>query len=310
MTSSEGHKRVIGQVLARGWRLTLPVTAAVARRVQAAPLDGLAYHLSEALGPTARYQVARLRFGLRIIVDLQDHVQRPMYFIGEWEPSTTALIRRFAQPGWSFLDIGANAGYFTLLAADAGGASSRVVAVEPNPPVHALLAATVALNGLETTIVVRGEACGSSAGTAVLNVSGHENSGRSTLVPGRLRDEHTSVEVEVTTVDELCAELDFRPTFVKVDAEGYEYEIVRGMSRLLEEYPPQVIVLEVSTFDGIDEPRRLVDLMAERSYRPYRIGAGGSLSDASRSTFGGIENLAFLHRPGGSPPSSLDARSA
>ncbi len=278
--------------------MTLPAVAAATRRLPAAPLEGVAYHLTEALRPEARYQLARLLFGSRMVVDLKDHVQRPLYFEGEWEPSTSALIRRSARPGWSFLDIGANAGYYTLLAAHAGGPSSRVVAVEPNPPIHALLTVNVALNGLEGRIVVRGEASGSSPGTATLNVSGAENSGRSTLVDGRLRDEHSAVTVPVATIDDLCAELDFRPSFVKVDAEGYEAEIVRGMRSLLEHHPPQVVVLEVSTFDGVDEPRRIIDLMAEVAYRPYRIGAAGTLSEAGSAPVDGLENLAFL--PAGS----------
>lgn len=292
---TESLKVAVGQLLARRWPLTLPMTAAATRRCQARPLRGLAHHLAEGLEPAARYQVARLRTGARMLVDVKDQVQRPMYFLGEWEPATSSLIRRSAGIGWSFLDIGANAGYFSLLAADAGGASSRVVAVEPNPPLAGLLALNVALNGLGRTIAVRTEACGASAGTATLHVSTAENSGRSTLRAGRLDDiEASAVAVGVMTVDALCAELDFWPDFVKVDAEGWESQIVRGMRHVLTEHPPQVVVLEVSTFGGDEDPRVVIDLMAETSYRPFRIGAGGVLSEVSASNLDGLENLAFL----------------
>jgi len=233
-----------------------------------------------------------------MLVDLKDHVQHSIYFVGEWEPSTTALIRRAARPGWSFLDVGANAGYFTLLAAAAGGPTSRVVAVEPNPSIAALLAVNVAMNGLEATIAVRHEACGSASGTAELHVSGSENSGRSTLRAGRLDIEQAVVAVPVATVDGLCADLDLRPDFVKVDAEGWEPEIVRGMTTLLDDHPPQVVVLEVSPFDGAGEPQLVADLMAASGYRPHRIDDEGYLSVADTSSVRGLENLAFLRSAG------------
>jgi len=273
----------VGRLLARRWPQALPATAALTRRSDLGLLHGLAFHLAEGLDPHARYQVARLRSGPRMLVDLKDHVQHSIYFVGEWEPSTTALIRRAARPGWSFLDVGANAGYFSLLAAEAGGAGSRVVAVEPNPAIAALLSVNVAMNGLEDAIAVRSEACGSAPGTAALHVSGSENSGRSTLRPGRLDIEQSVLSVEVATVDGLCAQLGFWPDFVKVDAEGWEPEIVRGMSALLVEHPPQVVVLEVSA-----------DLMAESSYRPFRLDPEGYLSEADASSVRGLENLAFL----------------
>jgi len=291
-------KPAVGRLLARRWPVALPVTAAVTRRSGLPLLHGVAFHLAEGLDPQARYQVARLRCGPRMLVDLKDHVQHSIYFIGEWEPSTTALIRRAARPGWSFLDVGANAGYFSLLAAQAGGPTSRVVAVEPNPPIGALLAVNVAMNGLEGTIAVRHEACGAAPGSADLHVSGSENSGRSTLRSGRLDVERSVVAVPVTTVDGLCAELDVWPDFVKVDAEGWEPEIARGMTTLLDEHPPRVVVLEVSPFDGAGQPQLVADLMAASGYRPHRIDGEGYLSEADPSSVRGLENLAFLRGDG------------
>ncbi len=100
----------VGRLLARRWSQALPATAALTRRSDLGLLHGLAFHLAEGLDPHARYQVARLRSGPRMLVDLKDHVQHSIYFVGEWEPSTTALIRRAARPGWSFLeDLGRQA---------------------------------------------------------------------------------------------------------------------------------------------------------------------------------------------------------
>ncbi len=60
--AARASKRSVGQILAQGWQLTLPATAAASRRLHAGPLEGLAFHLSEGLSPRARYQVARLGF--------------------------------------------------------------------------------------------------------------------------------------------------------------------------------------------------------------------------------------------------------
>src|SRR5262249_4849619 len=70
-----------------------------------------------------------------------------IFVAGEYEPLTTVLFKRLVRLGDLFLDIGANAGYFTLLAAKLVGTSDRVFSFEPFPSVRAQLESNIRLSG-------------------------------------------------------------------------------------------------------------------------------------------------------------------
>ena len=78
-------------------------------------------------------------------LDLSDHIQRMMY-MGTFEREESSIVRRFLKPGMTFVDVGANVGYFTAMAASRVGAKGRVVAVEPSPVAGAHLEHVIGVN--------------------------------------------------------------------------------------------------------------------------------------------------------------------
>src|SRR5262245_56723365 len=72
--------------------------------------------------------------------DLRDSIAREVCFTGRYEPQETALVQAILKPGMSFVDVGANWGYFTLLAAHKVGVKGRVVSLEPDPRLFPVLA--------------------------------------------------------------------------------------------------------------------------------------------------------------------------
>src|SRR5205807_5464610 len=90
--------------------------------------------------------VARTRFGARMAGDTEDILQQYLYFFGEWEPNLTAWLARTLRPGDVFVDVGANIGYFSVLAAGLVGPAGAVVAVEPSPTAFGMLVANLARN--------------------------------------------------------------------------------------------------------------------------------------------------------------------
>ncbi len=71
-------------------------------------------------------------FGYSVSLDLGDHIQRLMY-MNAYERELGPVLQEWIKPGMTVIDVGANAGYFTLLAARGTGRSGRVIAVEPAP---------------------------------------------------------------------------------------------------------------------------------------------------------------------------------
>lgn len=221
-----------------------------------------------------RERVARLRTGGRVVVDVRDHVHRPMFFLGEYETPTTRLLRRIAFPSWTVIDIGANVGYFSVVTADLGGPGSIVTAFEPNPRLHTMLLRTAGMN--MAAITAERAACGDQSGHLPLHLSPEgRNSGLSTLRPDLFTDAST-VMVPVVTLDSYCAARGLRPALIKIDVEGYEFEVLRGAEAMISDGTPRWIICEISParFD----PSALFDWMEARGYTVHRITDEGLLA--------------------------------
>lgn len=80
--------------------------------------------------------------------DLRDSVAAEACFTGWYEPQETRVCAHVLRPGSVFVDVGANWGYFSLVAAGLVGAAGRVVALEPEPRLFERLSSNVAMNGL------------------------------------------------------------------------------------------------------------------------------------------------------------------
>jgi len=262
--------------------LLAAAAAGVRRRPDARLPRSLGWHLGQAA--SGRPRTARLTDGGRLRVDVRDHAHRRVYLAGEYEPGLTAVVRELARPGWTVLDVGANVGYFSLVATAAGGPASEALAFEPNPPVAELLRGTVARNPGRRISVVEA-ACAEREGRAALQVAGDPgNSGLSTLA-GPLEGGRT-VEVRTLRLDRFCAEHGIEPDLLKIDVEGAEALVLRGAEDLLRRGRPPDVLCEVWD-DGRDE---VLALMAGHGYAARPIAEQGSAA-------GGWENLHFEHRP-------------
>lgn len=157
---------------------------------------------------------------------------------GFWEIWLTQFFARIVQPGMTVIDVGANAGYYTILFGDAVGYKGRVVAVEPVPATIALLKQSVALNGHSSYTRIAAVALGKEpAGEAFMILPEGEPKNAAVVqddMPGAIR-------VPCTNLDTLARDLD-RVDLVKIDAEGAEEDIVAGMSGLLARHRPSVLL--------------------------------------------------------------------
>lgn len=135
------------------------------------------------------------------------------------EEATTEFIKSFLKPGMTFVDVGANVGYFTLLAASRG---CRVVAFEPTPAVVVRLHENVALNGFDEVTVVNA-AVADKRGTLKLFLSPDDPEANN-LYEGSI-----SVEVSTVSLDDALADHGVKKVdLLKIDAEGAEPMILIG----------------------------------------------------------------------------------
>src|SRR5271154_1682751 len=90
--------------------------------------------------------VSKTRSGFKIYCDLQDIIQEKIVYFDEWEPNLTAFLNRRLKSGDVFIDIGANIGYYSLLAERRVGPGGSVLAIEASPSIYDLLRKNISLN--------------------------------------------------------------------------------------------------------------------------------------------------------------------
>lgn len=163
---------------------------------------------------------------------------------GFWESWITVAMARVLKPGWCCVDIGANHGYYTLIMADAVEAHGRVLAIEPQPQLAELLRLTLEVNGLHHhTTVLQKAVADTVSRTTYLVVPRYRG------LDATLHREATGaddvVEVETVPLDQITADWP-RVDLIKIDAEGAEETIWRGMRQTLERHQGITIIMEMN----------------------------------------------------------------
>jgi FkbM family methyltransferase len=175
--------------------------------------------------------------------DLAPGIVRSMY-IGTYEIDMAHLLQKFLQPGDTFIDVGANIGYITAFGAGRVGKSGQVHSFEPVPLYFQRLDRFRRLNP-DYAIEVNAFALGETPGTACISVDTGENIGWNTLVPSFADTESSQqVEVSVVRLDDYIREkaLD-RIRLIKVDTEGFEFPVLKGLQGYLDSTSHRPLIL-------------------------------------------------------------------
>ena len=213
------------------------------------------------------------RPGLWMQLNVRDLVQQTILLEGIWDPSLTSLIESTLKPGDVFIDVGAHVGYFTLLAASRVGPAGRVLSIEPNPVTLEQLSQNVARSGLQNVLMVH-TACADSHNPVRLYLHTESNSSMASLSSENATS-GVAVDVSCTPLDDLCLQRGLeRVNLVKIDVEGAELSVLRGMSRLLRRMRPVVVLeMEPRLLESFGTTRdSLVALLTEHDYRVTPLG--------------------------------------
>jgi len=177
--------------------------------------------------------------GSRMYLDPDDQAITPWLRKGVWEPLETLLFEGELEAGDVVIDVGANVGYYTLIAAKLVGPQGRVYAFEPDPTAFALLTTNIELNGY-TNVVAINEALGSEPGELELFLSRTNHGDHRLYDPG---DDRVAVTVKVTTLDAALADV-HGIDLIKIDTQGAECSILEGASAVLQRERDAGIIME------------------------------------------------------------------
>jgi FkbM family methyltransferase len=179
--------------------------------------------------------------GYAVKLSLDEQIQRDIA-LGNFEPEESGWVEDFLKPGMVFVDVGANIGLYSLLAASRVGSRGRVVAFEPSPYCQDRLQATVKANAI-SQITIERTALGDAPGELELVVEHQGLHSPSFLAKeGDLR-----YRVPVTTFDAYLARSGLgHVDLMKIDVEGFEPNVIRGAAAALRQGAVGAILCELN----------------------------------------------------------------
>lgn len=168
-------------------------------------------------------------------LSIRDMMQETILLENHWDRLLTQTLNESLKQGDVFIDVGANVGYFSLLAAKRVGETGRVLAIEPNPAVADQLRANVERSKL-SNVIVEEVACSEFPDSMTLYIP--KSSVQASLSPSNGGTEST--EVRCVPLDQLH-DLP-KVSFIKIDVEGAELIALKGMRETLVKFRPTIVI--------------------------------------------------------------------
>jgi FkbM family methyltransferase len=181
------------------------------------------------------------------------------FWVGTYESEKAQLLVRHVKPGGTFYDVGANVGFYTLLASRLLGPAGRVLAFEPSPRNLGFLRHHLVLNSA-ANVEVLDVAISDSEGVAQFSVDGDPKKSQLTAAG--------DITVRTTTLDRLMGELP-PPDLIEMDIEGAEYAALRGAEQLLRRSSPAIFL----STHGPEIHQACCELLRTLGYKLQAIGS-------------------------------------
>lgn len=216
-------------------------------------------------------------FGSKISVNPRDILGRYVYYFGVWEPNLTSWIGQRLVPGDVFIDVGANIGYYALLASILVGNSGKAVAIEALPAIFSALQKNLEMNDVRNTRAVNCAAWDKEEMITVYTC----NEGppvtttamRDWANEWKLENSCRVPAVPLSTI--LTPEEINRARLIKIDVEGAEWHVLSGMKSLMAasrrdlevivEVTPPMLATEGKGFQDV------LDFFSNWNFYPYWI---------------------------------------
>jgi FkbM family methyltransferase len=190
---------------------------------------------------------------------------------GHWATEVTGLMRNVLRHGMTFIDVGANIGYFSVLASKLVGPSGRVYCVEADPANVAILRANLSINGCQNARVFPVAAWTEQT---ELNMRTSPEGGAGSSVG--FTDEKDA-KAAAFRIDEL---IDGPVDYMKVDCESTDHMVVSGAEGVISANPSMLITVEFNpkhvSHTG-HTPTQILDIYRGLGLRPYAITSTGVL---------------------------------
>jgi FkbM family methyltransferase len=221
--------------------------------------------------------VAPTVFGQRVAGNTNELLQQYIYYFGLWEPYLTDWIATRLRPGDTFVDVGANIGYFSLLASKLVGKSGTVVAIEASPKTFRMLQQNLGLNraanvrALHIAVSDKFDLVrvfgGNEHFTGLATICAVGNQERELVVEGLVEAAPLSSILEAAEIE--------RARVIKIDVEGSEWKVTEGLRDIFRHGRADLeFIVEINPACGALQGRRpeeIVSAFQAAGFHLYRI---------------------------------------
>lgn len=214
--------------------------------------------------------------GNKIYLDEEDTMR--LSTRGYYEPFTTKFVQSIVKRGEVVLDIGANIGYYTLLFAKLVGQDGKVYAFEPHPQNFSLLRRNVEYNGYGN-VVLEQKAVADTSGIAALYLA-KSGSHHHSICKNNFNTT-SSLDIGLISLDDyfernigIAKENAKKVSIIKIDVEGAEFDVLKGMEKVLEDNEEIKLILEFtpSFLEDLQiKPKKLITFLEGKGFRLFFI---------------------------------------
>lgn len=183
-------------------------------------------------------------------------------YTGLHEFNDMVFLLHLLRPDDTFFDIGANAGAYTLLAS--GVCKAKSISLEPVNTTYSILNKNISLNSLQDKVTLLNCGAGAAEGSVTFSI----NEDTTNHVIATYESLANKQSLPVISIDSLSGH---QPCLIKIDVEGYETEVLKGMKNTMEQLSLKAIIIELNSSGGrygFDESM-IHDLLLSKGFRPF-----------------------------------------
>ena len=204
--------------------------------------------------------------GLRMEIDGFDWIQSEILRNGCTEPLTCALMGKILREGDTYVDVGAQLGFHTLVARHFVGTGGKVIAIEPQPYNCHKLLQNWRLNGFENLTLYVG-AIGTYDGNIALHLQSATDTSRLSLCLEPVNDQPQQFHVPINRLETILDQAPLeKARLLKIDIEGYELEAVGSIGRYIDQVEHMILEVLDSESGLSEKSEELIQLIEDHGY--------------------------------------------
>jgi FkbM family methyltransferase len=190
------------------------------------------------------------------------------YYENNYEADNYKFLQQQLKKSDHVIDIGAHLGLFSASSSQLVGSQGKIICFEPTPGTYSVLKETLRLNHCDNVIAVQA-AVSDKVGTATFYVSHTAGCNSNSLVKKGTGTQLSGYDVQLLTIDSVVSEHLLQPKLIKIDAEGAEFDVLKGGVATFRQYKPVLILGLHPAFIQTkgDSLAGIWDLLEQQSYQ-------------------------------------------